>query len=222
LTKEIIDDLTRDVEQAIPKIPKIPEEDLTPLVAELLEIINLQQKQIQELKDEIARFKGHKTKPKLKPSALGQGSKIPKGQGKRPGSSKRRKKLEIHRTVKVPPENVPEGSRFKGYQRYTVQDLILQPCNTVYLLERYETPDGQHIVGQVPKEAGTGHFGTTLECFILYQYYHAHVTDPARDLTPLSPLPDAHWMQIEFQINDLCMLHVSQRHLPLFGACTTA
>ena len=34
-----------------PKIPKIPEEERTPLVVALLEIIRLQQEQIQELRD---------------------------------------------------------------------------------------------------------------------------------------------------------------------------
>ena len=39
----------------IPRIVDIPEEDRTPLVVTLLEIIQLQQEQIQALKDEIAR-----------------------------------------------------------------------------------------------------------------------------------------------------------------------
>ncbi len=51
-------------------IPEIPEEERTPVVLALLEIIRLQQEQIQELKDEIARLKGQKPKPKIKPSSL--------------------------------------------------------------------------------------------------------------------------------------------------------
>ena len=41
-----------------PKIPEIREEEYTPLVTALLEIIRIQQEQIQELRDEIARLKG--------------------------------------------------------------------------------------------------------------------------------------------------------------------
>ena len=50
-----------------PKIPEIREEERTPLVAALVEIIRFQQEQIQELRDEIARLKGQKPKPQIKP-----------------------------------------------------------------------------------------------------------------------------------------------------------
>jgi len=54
-----------------PKIPEIREDERsTPLVMVLLEIIRIQQEQIQELRDEIARLKGQKPKPKIKPSVL--------------------------------------------------------------------------------------------------------------------------------------------------------
>lgn len=39
------------------RLPKIPEDQITPLVAELLELIQLQIAEIQLLKDEIARLK---------------------------------------------------------------------------------------------------------------------------------------------------------------------
>ncbi|MCP4105510.1 MAG: hypothetical protein GY749_08235 [Desulfobacteraceae bacterium] len=51
-------------------VPNISEEHITPLAAELIEIIHLQQEEIQQLKDEIARLKGLKGKPVIKPSAL--------------------------------------------------------------------------------------------------------------------------------------------------------
>lgn len=180
LTAALIDVFKEPVAQAIPKLPKIPEEERTPLVVTLVEIVHLQKEQIQGLKDEIARLKSHNPKPKLKPSALEDGRGARKGKGKRPGSAKRSKleSLEIHETIKVSPEHIPEGSRPKGYEDYTVQDLVLEPHNTVYRLERWVTPDGQTLVGKLPKEAGNGHFGTTLVSFILYQYYHAHVTQP--------------------------------------------
>jgi hypothetical protein len=61
----------------IPKIPDIPEEERTPLVAELLDICCLQQElilslreQIQVLRDEVARLKNQKPKPKIRPSSL--------------------------------------------------------------------------------------------------------------------------------------------------------
>jgi hypothetical protein len=59
------------------KIPKIPEEQRMPLVCASLEIIQFQQEQIQELRDEIARLKGQKPKPKIRPSTLE--THIPRG-----------------------------------------------------------------------------------------------------------------------------------------------
>ena len=59
------------------QIPKIPEEEKTPLILQLLGIIEqisvsnlLQAEEIQLLKDEIARLKGQKPKPKIRPSTL--------------------------------------------------------------------------------------------------------------------------------------------------------
>jgi len=57
--------------------PKIIEEEKTPVILQLLEIIEqlsvsnlLQAEEIQMLKDEIARLKGQKPKPKIRPSNL--------------------------------------------------------------------------------------------------------------------------------------------------------
>ena len=49
------------------RMPKIDPEKVTPEIAQLLSIIELQIKEIQLLKDEIARLKGQKPKPKIKP-----------------------------------------------------------------------------------------------------------------------------------------------------------
>jgi len=148
------------------------------------EQIHLLKEQVQGLKDEIARLKGQKPKPNIKPSTLEKGTKEPnktvKDNGKRPGSDKRSKtqELEVHETINVPPEIIPEGSQFKGYKDYTIQDIVLKAHNTKYQLEVWKTPDGQVLIGKPPEGVSVGHFGSTLVSFILYQYYHAHVTQP--------------------------------------------
>ncbi len=175
----------------IPKIPDIPKEQLTPTVTDLLEIIHLQKEVIQQLKDEIAILKGQKPKPNIKPSSLNKphpdnkkesedNEKKGSDKGKRPGSAKRKKtrELEIHKEEIIKPEIIPEGSKFKGYNDFVVQDIIIQPHNTRYLLGRWQTPDGEYITGDLPSELCGGHFGPTLTCYILHQYYHAHVTQP--------------------------------------------
>ena len=164
-------------------VPKIPEQERTGVVPELLEIIGRQQEEIQQLKDEIARLKGNKPKPKIRPSSLEKpGGKNRAGRKpgeKRPGSLKRSKteELEIHEVTVIEPETIPEGSRFKGYQDYVVQDLLIVPYNTLYRLERWGTPQGEYVTGRLPPEIH-GHVGLSLVSFILYQYYHAQVTQP--------------------------------------------
>jgi len=178
----------------LPLVPKIPPEQQTPVVVRLLEIIQLLREQAQALKDEIARLKGLKARPKLRPSRLtgsaradgkdspgDEGEKKKKARtGKRPGSEKRRKtaELKIHETVFLKPDNLPDGSRFKGYEDFTVQDIIIKPHNTLYRRERWVSSDGQTLMGRLPEHLKGGHFGTILVAFILYQHYHCHVTQP--------------------------------------------
>jgi len=175
----------------IPDLPEVPEDQRTPSVDKLIEIISFQNEQlqlqkevIQGLKDEIARLKGEKPKPRIKPSNLGKKPKQDDNNGqdnkkaKRPGSKKKRKKLKTHKTVVVPPEHIPGDSRFKGYEDYFVQDLLIQPYNVRYRLERWITPLGESIVGTLPEGVSQDHFGNHLIRYILYQYYHSLVTQP--------------------------------------------
>ncbi len=171
----------------IPKIPNIPKGQITPVITDLLEIIHLQNEKIQQLKDEIARLKKRKPKPDIKPSKLEKDSSEKEaetegkdGKKKRPGSKKRKKTQEliIHETKLIPPDNVPEGSRFKGYADYVVQDIIITPHNIKYRLENWLTPDGNYVTGKLPPDHPNGHFGPSLICFVLYQYHHALVTQP--------------------------------------------
>ena len=59
-----------------------------------------------------------------------------------------------------------------------VQDILIEPCNTRYRLKVYQTPDGGWVTGKLPTYLNGKHFGPTLIRFILYQYYHCHVTQP--------------------------------------------
>ncbi len=164
----------------IPELSELPEDQVTPLVLTLLEICHHQREQIQLLRDEVARLKGEKPKPKIRPSTL---EKPPEGEnkGERPKKRSKRHKtreLTIHETACVAPKKVPEGSRFKGYEDFVVQDIRIELHNTRYRLERWETPSGERLVGELPPGLGGGHYGPTLVSYILHQYHHAHVTQP--------------------------------------------
>jgi transposase IS66 family protein len=169
------------VTRKLPRISDFPPEEVTPAVLILLELCHYQQEQIQALRDEITRLKGQKPKPKIKPSKLESGKKgnpRPKGRGVRRGKRKKARELEIHKERCIAPEEIPKGSRFKGYEDFTVQDIELKVHNTRYRLERWETPEGDRLVGKLPPQVGGFHFGQTLRTYILYQYHHARVTQP--------------------------------------------
>ena len=188
------------------QLPNIPESQRTSLVEQLLEQIEhlleenrKQGERIQQLRDEIAVLKGQKAKPKFKPSGMETETEEPSGDAdgsddadggddatkrqarKRAGSSKRSKtqQLTIHETLKVAPKvPVPEGARFKGYRDFIVQDLRIQPHNTCYRLEVWQTPDGARLLGELPAGLNGGHFGAQLRRYVLYQHHHCHVTQP--------------------------------------------
>jgi hypothetical protein len=168
-----------------PKIPHIPEEERTPLIVALLEIIQVLQEQNQELRDEIAELKGQKPKPKIKPSVLEKDpveDKREDATGKRPGSAKREKttNIEINNTVIIPAMNVPPGSQRNGFEDFIVQSILFKSYNTLYRRERWLSPQGVHITATLPERLkGLGsHFDVTLRSFILSQYYQCHVTQP--------------------------------------------
>ncbi len=159
----------------------MPADQRTPAVVLRLEHCHRQQEQIQALRDEVARLKGQKPKPVIRPSAL-EGERTGTKKVRRPkprGRGNKTAELEIHESVKVQPaETIPPNSRFKGYQDFVVQDLRIGVHNTRYRLERWVSPEGVSLIGQLPAEIGGVHFGPQLRAFILYQYHRAHVTQP--------------------------------------------
>jgi uncharacterized small protein (DUF1192 family) len=158
-------------------VAAIREEDKTPLVRLLLQVIEQQAQRIAALEAEVARLKGPK-KPasNSKPSALSKPPATPSPDGKRPGSEKRSKTkdLPIHEEIPLPPKDLPPGATFVRRDPFVVQDLIVQTHNTCYWLETWRTPSGDLIRGQLPVGV-RGHFGPGLLTFMLQQHYAAHV-----------------------------------------------
>jgi len=169
--------------QTIGQILKMAKEEESPIVSELIDYIKQQGDLIQKLRDEIAELKGQKAKPKIKSSNLEKKTAKRKKTAqdkKRPGSRKKSKtqKLEIHEDKIIQPDFIPEGSEFKGYQDFIVQDFVIGSWNIRYRKARYKTPIGGYVLGKLPERISKSHFGPTLTAFILYQYYHSHVTQP--------------------------------------------
>lgn len=148
-----------------------------------LNTIALQQEEIQQLKNEIATLKGQKPRPKIPPSALEgahskdkQNDKNRLSRGKHP-RRKKTGKLEIHSRNRIKPESIPDGAVFKGCKKFTVQDIVLRPYNTIYEIERWQLPNGTYIAGKLPQNI-YGHYGPQLVSYTLHQYYGCRVTEP--------------------------------------------
>jgi len=203
----------------------------------------VQQELIQQLKDEIARLKGQKPRPKIPPSKLeGPNStsewrkrlhsgnhsgktiqfsawvqcptpvnvvlvksrfsiasvdlplwnylrniarlvksklriRVSKpGQPKGKLHKKKKTVLMIHEKPIIQPIHIPEGAKFKGFCRYTVQELNIHSCNIQYQLARWQLPDGSYITGKLPEEV-RGHYGFQLVAYILDQYHACRVPE---------------------------------------------
>jgi hypothetical protein len=161
-------------------LDRLSHADLKRLVLKLLEQMAELQRTVAAQRDEIARLKGGSGRPNIKPSGMDKGTepKPPLTAGGEPRrKDSKTSKLSIHeeRTVKV--SAPPQGSRFKGYANFVVQDLVIRPHVVNFRCERWQTPDGDTITAPLP--AGiSGHFGPELRRFVLAQYHQGQVTVP--------------------------------------------
>ena len=175
--------------EEMPKPPALPElppsgerpayvDELLVIITQLSERVARQAEMIQTLRDEIATLKKQKPKPKIGPSRL---NKRERKKRERRDKKAKAQARELDEPVIVKPENVPDGSRFKGYAEYTVQELIINTKRTLYRIEKWLTPEGKIVTEKLPPEASVGHFGSVFQSFAQYQYDHEQNPCPYRD-----------------------------------------
>jgi hypothetical protein len=149
--------------------------ELRRLVGELLAEVTRLREENAALRDEVARLKGLKGRPKIKPSGMEQ-STAPRGERskrKARGGAKTNKRVVAEEQILA--IDAPPGSRFKGYEDFVVQDLRLEPRLIRYRRQRWLTPDGRTLVAPLPTGI-QGHFGPELQRFVLLQHHQGQVT----------------------------------------------
>ena len=154
--------------------------DLKSLVLKLLEEVAELRRTVAAQRDEIARLKGGPGRPNIKPSGMDKATEPrpppPTGSEPRQKGGKT-SKLSIHEERTVTIAAPPQGSRFKGYTNFVVQDLVIRSHVVNFRRERWQKPDGDMMTAPLP--AGiSGHFGPELRRFVLAQYHQGQVTVP--------------------------------------------
>jgi hypothetical protein len=152
--------------------------ELKSLLLQAYEKIAQRDAEIAALREENARLKGLKGRPQIKPSGMEKATQTrAKRRRKYARRGPKRSKVTIDDTKVIKVENVEAGARFKGYEEFVVQDILVQPRTVLYRRERWQLPSGKTVVAPLP--AGTiGHFGAELKRFVIAQYVQGQVTVP--------------------------------------------
>ena len=166
----------------IPDIDDLSVADLKGLVLQLLGEVAALKAENAVLREEIARLKGLKGRPKLRAKLRPSGLETATDPQPKSGKAKRRrhrgaKRVSVteERTI---PVSAPPGSRFKGYETTVVHDLVICPAAIRYRRERWRTPAGETIVAPLP--AGVrAHVGAELCRYVLALYHQGRMTVPA-------------------------------------------
>jgi uncharacterized small protein (DUF1192 family) len=159
--------------------------DLDELLAEALKELVIQwlgetaelKQTIAKLRAEIARLKGLKERAAIKPSGMDQATDPPRPGPTEPRPRRGKVRPRVAIEDRVLPLAAPEGSCFKGYEPYLVQELVISVQAVRYRRERWQTPDGQTLIAPLP-EGTQGHFGPNLRRFVLMQYHQGQSTLP--------------------------------------------
>jgi hypothetical protein len=164
----------------LPNLDALSLDELKKLVVQLLVEVTALREENQQLRAENARLKDLPKKPKLAPGGMDKATEPDKRARTKQARRQRCKRQSGRRTPPVTEERTlvveaPAGSRRRGFEPFTVQDLILTPQVIRFRRERWLTPDGQEITAPLPPEV-SGHFGPGIVRYVLMQHVQGQVT----------------------------------------------
>ena len=164
-------------------------DDALDVIRKLLNLVealrqeNLELKrQIQELRDEINRFKSEQGKPKIKPNKKTPSQYSSEKERKKPKKRKKHSKkgcIKTHDTQICPVDKsiLPNDARFKGYDRVVIQDIKFEAYNTLFLKEKYYSPSlNKTCLAPLPS-GYDGEFGAAIKALAIKLYFDSNMTE---------------------------------------------
>jgi len=157
-------------------------------VETLVADLNEAQAEIQRLRDEIARLKGEKGKPKIKanrsPNQATDDKPWPNRESKPRTDSdqrvprKERIKIDREEVIKLDRSQLPPDVVHRGYRDVVVQNIIFETDTVCYRLERlHSESEGKFYEASLPEALQKQRYGSELQAFVLMLYFELRVTE---------------------------------------------
>jgi Transposase IS66 family len=169
---------------------EIADESMRRTVEILLNLIEQQQVEIKELReenqklrDENNRLKGSEGKPDIKANKK-KGFKNDHSSEKERKTPTEHHKRSKNETIKVdreeivtyPKEKLPADAEFKGYEEVIIQDILLTTDNVLFRKQKYYSPQtGKTYLAPLP-EGYDGEFGPGIKALVMSLYYGGNMT----------------------------------------------
>jgi Transposase IS66 family len=169
---------------------QVADESLRQTLIVLLNVIEQQQLQIKELRqenqklrDENNRLKGEQGKPDIKSNKQkgfnsNHSSEKERHTPKKHTKSSKNKSIKVDRTkiLDYPSSELPPDAQFKGYEDVIIQDILLKTDNVLFRKEKYYSPsEGKTYLAPLPP-GYDGEFGPGIKALVISLYYGGNMT----------------------------------------------